>query len=101
LKLVFTHENPLIVGNARGVLEAAGIDVVVRNEFAQGGLGELSVFDTWPELWVLADLDYRRAVAVLEASVIDRGEEGWSCDACGETNGAAFELCWHCGGTPS
>ena len=101
MKLVFTHENSLIVGNARGVLETAGIEVVVRNEFAQGGLGELSAFDTWPELWVVHDRDYQRAVAVLESSLIDSDERGWRCDSCGETNGAAFELCWHCGTSPA
>jgi hypothetical protein len=97
VKLVFTHENSLIVGNARGLLEAAGIDVVIRNEFSQGGLGELSAFDTWPELWVLADKDYQRAVALLDRSLSGRGEADWQCAACGESNGASFELCWRCG----
>jgi hypothetical protein len=97
VKLVFTHENSLIVGNARGLLERAGIAVVTRNEFSQGGLGELSAFDTWPELWVIADRDYQRAVTVLENALTGADESGWSCGVCGEANDASFEVCWRCG----
>ena len=52
MRLLYTNENRLIVSNAKNIVEDAGIDVVLRNEFAVGGMGELAVFDTWLELWV-------------------------------------------------
>ena len=101
VKLVYTHENSLIVGNARGLLEAQGIEVVTRNEYSQGGVGELSAFDTWPEVWVVRDRDYDRAVAVLEASLSTEGDREWQCPRCGDRNDVSFEICWRCGGLPA
>jgi hypothetical protein len=96
VKLVYTHENLLLVSNARGLLEAAGIDTVVRNEYAGGGRGELPVFETWPELWV-EDADAERAAEILRQLGADHAREEWCCDRCGESNPALFESCWHCG----
>ncbi len=98
MKLVFTHQNPMIVGNARGLLEAAGIEVSLRNEYAQGGVGELPVFDSWPELWLVNDEDLARAEALLQKVRVPADGEDWSCPRCGETNADSFEICWHCGG---
>ena len=97
MKLVYTHENPLIVGNARGLLEAAGIQVALKNEFSVGGVGELSAFDVWPELWVIRDRDYVLAVRILETSLSGGDAIDWRCRNCGEDNDASFETCWHCG----
>ncbi len=100
MKKVYTHQNPMIVGNARGLLEAAGIEVVLRNEYAQGASGELAVFETWPELWVVEERDYPRAVALLQGLRAGSAEPDWVCGACGETNPDSFETCWHCGQMP-
>lgn len=98
MKLVFTHENSLITGNARGLLEAAGIEVVTRNQFSQGGVGELPAFDTWPEIWVVDDADYPRALELLRTAFSGVGDAEWRCPACAESNDASFEICWRCGG---
>jgi predicted RNA-binding Zn-ribbon protein involved in translation (DUF1610 family) len=97
LKLVYTHENRMIVSNAKNLLEAAGFDVLLKNEFAGGGLGELPVFDTWMELWVSEDTDYARACELLETALSDTRASAWLCPQCGEQNDASFELCWQCG----
>lgn len=55
MKKVFTHENRLIVFNLKNLLQEQGIECLVKNEFASGGVGDLSPFETWPELWVLND----------------------------------------------
>ncbi len=52
MKKGFTHENSMIVFNMKNVLQGEGIETVVVNEFASGGAGDLSAFDTWPELWI-------------------------------------------------
>ncbi|MFT4614739.1 MAG: hypothetical protein ACI9NT_001890 [Bacteroidia bacterium] len=96
MRKVFTHENRIIVGNARNILEDAGMDVILRNEFASGGMGETSPLETWPEVWVLEDERYEEAVEILQSALSDKAEPGWTCGGCGEQNGAAFEFCWSC-----
>jgi len=62
---VFTHENRLILFNVKNLLEAEGIETVVRNEFSSSAVGDLSPFETWPELWLLHDEDLPRARDIL------------------------------------
>ena len=81
----------------RGLLEQAGIETMVFNEHAQGGVGQLPVMDAWPELWV-CEVDAQRAAAVLEEfrrrPPVDRAR---ACAGCGEDNPANFQVCWSCG----
>ncbi|MFD1218137.1 putative signal transducing protein [Microbulbifer celer] len=96
MKLVYTHENILLVSNAQALLRQAGIETLLKNEFSGAGRGELGVFDTWPEIWVLSDDQFPKAQALLK-SVSDKEEEDdWVCAACGEMNGSAFFACWNC-----
>jgi hypothetical protein len=96
MKLIYTHENIALVGSARNLLDAAGISCVIRNQFAGGGVGELSYVQSWPELWALEDADYGRACACIEDALERADAADWCCERCGETNAAAFELCWQC-----
>jgi hypothetical protein len=97
MKKVFSHENRLIVFNLKNVLQDAGIACVVENEFASGGVGDLSPFETWPELWVVNDEDKVRALDVI-ARVQSAGDEPeWFCARCGERNPGSFQVCWNCG----
>ena len=97
MKLVYTHPNGIVVAQARSALELAGIESVLRNEFAAGAMGELAPIDTWPELWVVNDRDYERASRLLEQSRTDSPEEEWRCKRCGKYNPATVEWCWNCG----
>lgn len=96
MKLIYTHENRFMVANAHNILAQAGIEVVWKNEFAAGAIGEISPFDTWPELWVIDEADYDRAVLTITHAVSTSNEPEWACATCGETNDAAFETCWNC-----
>jgi hypothetical protein len=95
MKLIYTNENRFLVTNAKNLLENAGIEVVLRNEFAAGGAGDLSPFDTWLELWV-EDLDYEKSLQVIKYSSGSDDDVEWVCDNCHETNDAAFDFCWSC-----
>ena len=99
MKKCYAHENRVFVQNAKHFVEEAGIACIVKNEYAAGGAGDLSPFDTWPELWVVDDNDYEQAVALLQ-KVFEQQQQAteWKCRQCGETNGPAFEFCWKCGG---
>lgn len=94
--MVYSNDNRFIVANAKNILEGHNIDVIVKNEFAAGAIGEISAFDAWPELWVLNDRDYEQACSILANSLSSKIASPWRCQHCDETNDAAFELCWRC-----
>ncbi|MCF6281060.1 MAG: DUF2007 domain-containing protein [Candidatus Polarisedimenticolaceae bacterium] len=98
MKKLYTHENHLFVHNAKHFVEEAGICCIVKNAYLAGGAGDLSPFDTWPELWVVNEDDYAAGLALLK-KVFEAQQDAtdWVCKQCGETNGSAFELCWKCG----
>ena len=96
MKLVYTHHNSMLVGLVRGKLELEGIEVVLRNELAAGGAGELAPTDAWPEVWIADDRDYARAKALVDALDDTRSRGQWHCTLCGEDNDESFDLCWKC-----
>jgi hypothetical protein len=95
MKLVYTHENKLIVENARNLLNAEGIESVMRNEFSGGGAGDLPPSETWPELWV-EESQYSQAKAIIDKFILAPAGAPWTCNVCGEMNEASFEICWKC-----
>ena len=97
MRKVFTHENRMIVFNIKNLLQAAGIETVVRNEFAAGGVGELSTFDTWPELWLEDDSRFVEVETILRDVMDEDNRRAWFCRGCHEQNDAAFRICWNCG----
>ena len=96
MKKVFTHENRMILFNLKNLLQAEGIETVVVNEFAAGGIGDLAAFDTWPELWVEDESRFEQARALVD-EVMSRPARDWYCRGCQEKNDAAFQVCWNCG----
>jgi hypothetical protein len=93
LKRVFSSYDQTAVYHARNLLEAAGVDVLVRNAALSSAMGELPPSECQAELWLLNDDDFAKAQAVLSARV--EGTD-WTC-ACGETLGPQFTQCWRCG----
>ncbi|MCF2950339.1 DUF2007 domain-containing protein [Paraglaciecola aquimarina] len=93
MKLVFSHNNNLLVSNAQNTLENAGIETVLKNEHASTG-GHTNFVHL--ELWIKDDHDETKATELLDAISKDQTAEDWECTACHEKNGAAFEVCWKC-----
>lgn len=96
MKKVFTSENNFVVHNAKNLIEAQGIEVFIKNEFAQGAVGEISTVDSWPEVWVLEDADFDRATAIIEPLQSHSQGAEWVCQNCSELNDPSFEICWNC-----
>lgn len=96
MKLIYTHENRMLVSNAKNIVENAGIEVSLKNEYAAGAAGDLAVFDTWLELWVVDDADYEKAKYLVEKSLSSSAATEWVCKVCNEKNAGSFELCWNC-----
>ncbi len=92
---IYSHPNPMLVGNVKNLLAAAGIACELHNGYAMGASGGLACNETWPQLYLLRDSDEPRARQVL-AQQEQQGRD-WRCPACGEENASAFELCWACG----
>ena len=96
MKLVYTNENRFFVSNAKNIVASSGIEVIVKNEYAAGGVGDLSPFDAWMELWVCNDEDYDSACRVIETALSNDGDPEWTCSQCDEINDASFDVCWQC-----
>ncbi|WP_096085549.1 DUF2007 domain-containing protein [Agaribacterium haliotis] len=95
MKLLFTHENSIIVENAKNCLREAGIDCLLKNEFSSGAVGELAAIETWPELWV-HEREFDRARHIVEALTAKSERRSWLCQSCSEENDASFDHCWNC-----
>jgi hypothetical protein len=82
----------------RDLLAQAGIEAMVFNENAQGGLGELPFTHAWPEIWIASPSDSERARGIVAAQErpVPAGPDR-PCLACGEANPFHFQLCWQCG----
>ena len=82
----------------KNLLAAEGIEAVIRNEHLGSILGEMPFADTWPQLWVLNDLEYDRAGQLISGAVRDESPaDDWRCPSCGEANEGQFAACWNCG----
>ena len=101
MKAVYTHENIVLVQNAKNLLENNGIETVLKNEFASGGAGDLVPAETWPEICVLDESDYDAAVNLLQALSDKSMHPDWICNSCKEPNGSMFESCWNCEALPA
>lgn len=97
MQKVFTHENRLIVFHVKNLLEGEGIACQVKNEFSSGGVGDLSPFETWPEIWI-EDQDLAQAELIIKKQSLNDPGPGltWRCAQCGEKNAGNFKICWNC-----
>ena len=96
MKLVYSNESSMIVSNAKALIEAQGIATFLKNEFAQGAIGELSVMDSWPEVWVFDDSDAEQALEIVKSLSSNSTAVDWICKNCDEPNDPSFEICWKC-----
>ncbi len=96
MKMVYTHENSVLVHNAKNIIAVLEIPVFIKNEFSQGAAGELSTFDAWAELWIVNDEDYECAIDALKSLLVSSGEPVWVCKHCFEENDPSFDVCWQC-----
>jgi hypothetical protein len=97
MRKVYTAESLIDVSHLRNVLEAAGIQCIVRNDRLAGILGEIPFVECWPELWVVRPGDALHARGLIEIALghAPAGEQ-WTCPDCGERLEPAFTECWRC-----
>ena len=99
MRKIFEHIEFARVGHYQSILEDAGIATTIKNLGASSGSGEIPFTDVFPELWVVEDTDYDRAIGLLEP-YHDREipeETRWACPSCAEELPGSFGQCWQCG----
>lgn len=96
MKLIYTHENGFLVNNIKNIIEADGIETILKNEFSSGAIGEVSAVDAWVELWVINDDDVEKANRIISEMKSKADEPDWQCRECKEENDASFDICWNC-----
>jgi hypothetical protein len=96
MKLLYTNENRYLVHNIQNLVGNSGIKIMLKNEFAAGGAGDLVPLETWLELWVINDNEYDRAMDVISSSFSREDDVEWICSNCREKNDASFDFCWNC-----
>jgi len=96
MKLVYTHENRLLVLNVINILNDHQIKATINKEFASSAAGGLAPIDTWPEAWVLNDSDFDEAKRIIATLDIELDQSKWQCGNCQEYNEATFDYCWNC-----
>ncbi len=98
MKKLTSADTLVTIHHYKNVLESEGIACTIRNEHLSPIAGEVPFIETWPELWVVNDLDYDRAKQLIDATAIDESpKRDWKCSRCGETNEGQFAACWNCG----
>lgn len=94
---IYWHHDRFRIWQVKSLLEDSGIQCFIKNEFAIGGVGELSPLDSLPEVWLVDDEWAEKAkqlIAQLDTKPNDSGP--WRCGQCNEVNDANFEICWQC-----
>ncbi|HNP37915.1 MAG TPA: DUF2007 domain-containing protein [Woeseiaceae bacterium] len=99
MKKLTSAPSLVTIHHFRNILAAEGIASRIRNEHLGSILGEMPFTDTWPQLWVVNDLDFDRAQQLIDGSDDDIPGPDWRCNKCGEQNEGQFAACWNCGTT--
>ena len=96
MKLVYSHPYSMIIGNMASALHEIGIYTETRIDILGGASGEIAPGETWIELWVVNDRQFKVATKRIEEILMQPEREDWICNHCRESNPATFDWCWQC-----
>ena len=97
MKLIYTHENVLVLHSAKNVLALNSIESFVKNEHTIPISARHGISNIFHELWIIHDKDYAKVSTVIENEVANpEPKEPWLCAECNEENDGSFEVCWNC-----
>jgi hypothetical protein len=97
MKKLTSAESLITINHYKNLLASEGIPTEIRNQHLGSIMGEMPFFETWPQLWVVNDLDFDRATQLIESSEAESPRDSWKCTECGEQNEGQFAACWNCG----
>jgi hypothetical protein len=96
MKKLTSADSLVTINHFKNLLAAEGIPTQIRNEYLGSIMGEMPFVETWPELWVVNDLDFDRATKLITAADEESPSAPWRCKRCGEENEGQFAACWKC-----
>jgi len=96
MKKLTSSESLITIHHYKNLLASEGIPSKIRNEHLGSIMGEMPFVETWPELWVINDLDFDRATQLLNNADAESPTTPWTCKSCGEENEGQFAACWKC-----
>jgi len=97
MKKLTSADSLITINHFKNLLEVEGIPCQIRNEHLGSIMGEMPFVETWPELWVVNDLDLDRARQLINDAASESPQAPWRCSKCGEENEGQFAACWSCG----
>lgn len=97
MKKLTSAESLITINHYKNLLASEGIPSEIRNQHLGSIMGEMPFFETWPQLWVVNDLDFDRATQLIESAEAESPRDSWKCAKCGEPNEGQFAACWNCG----
>jgi hypothetical protein len=98
-KPIYSAANQASLSVLQSYLSDHGIKSHIINTYLNGAVGELPVFECWPQL-VLADEDQRQYAEQLIKEFnqpLPSSVTSWRCPKCHEQVDAEFSVCWNCG----
>lgn len=96
MKKLTSADSLITINHFKNLLAAEGIPTKIRNEYLGAIMGEMPFVETWPELWVINDLDFDRATELIKTVDEESPSSPWRCKHCGEENEGQFAACWKC-----
>ena len=99
MKKVTSADSLVTINHYKNILTSEGIPAFLRNEHLGGILGDMPFQEVRPELWVENDLDFDRALQLIDSNNIlqESPEADWRCRICKADNEGQFAACWQCG----
>jgi len=98
MKKLKSSESLITINHYKNLLESEGISAFLRNEHLGSIVGEMPFQEVWPQLWVRNDIDYDRALQLIDSQqIVDESPTApWRCKKCGTENEGQFSACWQC-----
>jgi len=98
VKKVTSADSLITINHFRNLLISEGIPAFLRNEHLGSIMGQVPFQEAWPELWVENDLDYDRALQLIDSEAIaaESPSASWHCSKCGTEIEGQFSVCWKC-----
>ncbi len=99
MKKVTAADSLITINHYKNILLSEGIPAFIRNEHLGSIVGEMPFQEVWPQLWVENNLDYDRALQLIDATRIgdENAKTPWRCNSCNAENEGQFAACWQCG----
>lgn len=99
MKKLLSHLDFTRIGHYQSILQQQGHPCIVKNANAASVMGEIPYTEVWPELWILDELNYDKAVDILKEydDGLPETVAPWLCPKCKTTIETGFGECWNCG----